>query len=125
MCIFPSDGTNRIRFTGQSAYRSISAGNVRLPEDNFFAIVFLLYHRTPPCQVPPSLQIPVYLSVLRRTQSLPSSALRAALRAVALCTGLRAQCARGKRSVVAVVNDSPVDCQSRDGGCPQATGRNL
>ena len=34
MCIFPSDGTNRIRFTGQSAfYRSISAGNVRHPED--------------------------------------------------------------------------------------------
>ncbi len=25
-------------------------------------------------------------------------------------------CAKGKRSAVAVVNDSPVDCQSRDGG---------
>ena len=35
-CIFPSDGTNRIRFTGQSAYRSISAGNVRPPEDFVF-----------------------------------------------------------------------------------------
>ena len=28
---------------------------------------------------------------------------------------------RGKRSAVAVVNDSPVDCQSRDRGAPQRT----
>ena len=28
----------------------------------------------------------------------------------------------GKRSAVAVVNDSPVGCQSRDRGAPQSTG---
>ena len=28
---------------------------------------------------------------------------------------------RGKRSVTTVVNDSPVDCQSRGGGAPQST----
>ena len=28
----------------------------------------------------------------------------------------------GKQSAVAVVNDSPVDCQSRDRSAPQSTG---
>jgi len=42
-----------------------------------------------------AIQIAVYLSVLHRTQKPPL--------------------VRGKRSAVAVVNDSPVDCQSRDG----------
>jgi len=40
------------------------------------------------------LQVAVYLSVLHRTSKAPSD--------------------EGKRSAVAVVNDSPVDCQSRD-----------
>ena len=38
------------------------------------------------------------------------------------CAAKRPPCAKGKRSAVAVVNDSPVDCQGRAGGCPQATG---
>jgi len=48
----------------------------------------------PPSKVSIEFQIAVYLSVLHRTQKPPL--------------------VRGKRSAVAVVNDSPVDCQSRD-----------
>ena len=33
MCIFPYDGTNRIRFTGQGCVSPISAGCIRPPED--------------------------------------------------------------------------------------------
>ena len=35
MCIFPSDGIGRIRFTGRSGVSFLSAGCIRLPEDVF------------------------------------------------------------------------------------------
>ena len=42
---------------------------------------------------------------------------------VLVCTCKAPRIYEGKRSAVAVVNDSPVDCQSRDRASPQRGGR--
>ena len=51
MCIFPYDGTDRIRFAGLGSDSPLSAGCVRLPEDSIcFAIRLLLYPLSGECQ---------------------------------------------------------------------------
>ena len=42
MCIFPSDGTGRIRFTGQDTVLSNLSRIVRHPEDYLFCDLFVL-----------------------------------------------------------------------------------